>query len=309
MRRVFFYSFLSLVLFGQCKSDNTSTAGETAAVSLSSLESTLESDPSPANATKVVNEINKLIASTDATSEKNSLIAKGLKISKTHNLGSKAAGFLTMGMRNNMAGLDKKESILELAGIMATNRKIKTANVLNHAFVDLYPQDSRSATISENIAAVAGGDVHAYLLKIAESIFEDPDNYGINRKNSSEYVNACEAYALSYNDERAPEYLFKAAEIARSLRTFPKTLSLFDWIINSYPDYEKTATALFLKGFIIENELQNEDLARKTYQSFLTKYPDHDLADDVQFLVDNLGKTNEEILKLIEQNKQNQENQ
>jgi hypothetical protein len=34
------------------------------------------------------------------------------------------------------------------------------------------------------------------------------------------------------------------------------------------------------------------------------KYPSHDLADDVQFLLDNLGKSNEEILEMIENKKQ-----
>ncbi len=293
---------LSSILFLQCKTDNAPKTD-----TLADLEASLAAEPSPANANNVVKEINKLIANEESKTAKAALISKGLKVSKEHKLNSKTASFLTMAMRTKDVAVDKKESILELANLMTANRRDKTANILFQAFADLYPEDTRSAAFAEKVKAMTGGDVHAYLLKTAENIFENPDEYGINRKSSSEYVNACEAYALAYDDEKAPEYLYKAAEIARSLRTFPKTLSLYDWIIDSYPTYEKTPTALFLKGFVIENELKNEDLARETYERFLADYPKHDLADDVTFLLDNLGKSNEEILELIEKNKKQNE--
>jgi len=293
---------LSSILFLQCKPDNAPKTNV-----LADLEANLAAEPSPANANNVVKEINKLIANEDSETAKAALIQKGLKVSKEHKLSAKTASFLTMAMRTKDVAIDKKESILELAGLMTANRRDKTANILYQAFADLYPDDTRSPAFAEKVKPMTGGDVHNYLMKTAESIFENPDEYGINRKSSSEYVNACEAYALAYDDDKAPEYLYKAAEIARSLRTFPKTLSLYDWIIDSYPSYEKTPTALFLKGFVIENELKNEDLARETYKQFLTKYPSHDLADDVQFLLDNLGKSNEEILELIEKNKEKNE--
>ena len=41
----------------------------------------------------------------------------------------------------------------------------------------------------------------------------------------------------------------------------------------------------------------------RVYNTFLARYPDHQLRDDVQFLLDNVGKTDEEIMDMIEKNK------
>jgi TolA-binding protein len=40
------------------------------------------------------------------------------------------------------------------------------------------------------------------------------------------------------------------------------------------------------------------------YEAFLKKYPNDDFADDAQFLLKNLGKSPEEIIKGFEQNPQ-----
>ncbi len=286
--------FASLFLI-QCKTENSNA--------LTNLESTLASEPSQANASNVIKEINRLISENkDDRGGNKELMLKGLKIAKEHKINSRAASFNTMLLRGYGNELtNKKEMILDLAGLMIANNREKAADVLYKAYVDLYPEDEQAQAQKSKIEAKVGEDINAYMITLAESIFIDPDQFGMNRLNSSEYVNACEAYALSYADEKSPEYLYKAAEIARSLRTFPKTLSLYDWIIESYPNYEKASTTLFLKGFVIENELQNDELARECYQEFLDKYPNDELADDVLFLLENLGKSNEEILKIIEE--------
>ena len=98
-------------------------------------------------------------------------------------------------------------------------------------------------------------DIDGYILEIGEKIFENADETGVNKANSQYYVDACEAYALANpNSVASPEFLYKAAEIARTLRTFPKALSLYDSINNKYPQYERAPTVLFLKGFLLENQ-------------------------------------------------------
>ena len=129
----------------------------------------------------------------------------------------------------------------------------------------------------------------------------EADNTGINKDAAMQYVDACEAYALAYPDNKnTADNLFKAAEVAKSIRTFPKSLSLYDWIIEKYPNYEKAPTALFLKGFIIENNIKDDKKAGEIYRQFLSQYPKHDLADDVEFLIENIGKSDQEILEMIE---------
>ena len=82
-------------------------------------------------------------------------------------------------------------------------------------------------------------------------------------------------------------------------------MSIYDWILEKYPNYEKAPTSLFLKGFIIENNIKDDVMAKEIYNKFLSDYPKHDLADDVQFLIDNLGKSDQEILEMIESKKKN----
>ena len=56
---------------------------------------------------------------------------------------------------------------------------------------------------------------------------------------------------------------------------------------------------MFLKAYVLENNLNDIERARETYNAFLAKYPTHHLADDVNFLLENLGKSDDEILELI----------
>jgi TolA-binding protein len=77
-------------------------------------------------------------------------------------------------------------------------------------------------------------------------------------------------------------------------------MSLYDWIIQYYPKSDKTASVLFLKGFILDSELSRKEEAKKVYNNFLEKYPGDSLANDVKFLLDNLGKSDQEIIKGLE---------
>jgi TolA-binding protein len=54
-------------------------------------------------------------------------------------------------------------------------------------------------------------------------------------------------------------------------------------------------------GFVQENDLNQLDKAKATYESFLAKYPnDPDFTDDAQNALKLLGKSPEEIIKEFE---------
>ncbi len=225
----------------------------------------------------------------------------GYKVATEQNLTSRRGSFLVPLIKDDYDNPATADRIYALIEIMQKLRKESVAVVLTQGLQQTFPSYEKISQLNTSLPADVP-NVDAYITQLGGSIFDDPDNTGINRKNSLAYVDACEAYALVYPDnEAAPANLFKAAEVAKSLRTFPKSLGLYDWIIDKYPDYEKTPTSMFLKGFIIENNIGDEDKAREVYDAFISKYPDHELADDVQFLIDNLGKTDEEILEMIEQ--------
>ncbi|MCP3928702.1 MAG: tetratricopeptide repeat protein [Bacteroidetes bacterium] len=131
------------------------------------------------------------------------------------------------------------------------------------------------------------------------AIFNDSTNK-VDIQAAHEYIQACEDFANKYSKhEKSPVLLHKAGETARSIRSFDTALSLYKQITTHYPEHEKAAQALFLQAFTLDNDLQKLEEARKLYNLFLEKYPEDDFADDTKFLLENLGKSDEEILKNI----------
>ena len=101
-------------------------------------------------------------------------------------------------------------------------------------------------------------------------------------------------------DTSASQYLYKALNLAMGTNQGEKAMELADRTLNDYPKSEKIAETVFLKAFIYENLLSNLGLAQKTYNDFLSRFPDHELADDAQAALDNLGKSPEEMIREFE---------
>lgn len=111
-------------------------------------------------------------------------------------------------------------------------------------------------------------------------------------------VESYEAYATAYpQDTMSAQYLFKAGEMYRSLRQFDKAIATYERILKDYNSYSKAPHSLFLMGFTYENDLKDLEKAKLKYEEFLKLYPNHELADDVQFSLSNLGKSPDEIIK------------
>lgn len=115
---------------------------------------------------------------------------------------------------------------------------------------------------------------------------------------ANQFIHSAETYADNMKaDPEAPQLLHRAGETARSIRDFNKALSIYDKIYEQFPNFEKAPQALFLKAFTLDNDLKNTEAARELYQQFLEKHPDNEFADDTQFLLENLGKDDEEIIQ------------
>jgi len=124
----------------------------------------------------------------------------------------------------------------------------------------------------------------------------------IDHATADEVVNAYIDFANNYpDDERAPEYLFKAAEVSMGLMKPENAITYFQKVCLDYPAYEKAPVCLFLQGFVYETQLNNNVLAQKTFLEFIEQYPGHALTDDAKFSLDNLGKSDEEIIRGFEE--------
>lgn len=124
----------------------------------------------------------------------------------------------------------------------------------------------------------------------------------LNRELAEEQLKTYAAFTEKFpEDSRSEEFLYKAAELANSMGKTPVALDYYHSFCEKYPQSKKAPYALFLQAFIYENQLKNLERARELYTSFLTSYPDHELAKDARFSLDNLGKSEEELIKMFEE--------
>lgn len=131
--------------------------------------------------------------------------------------------------------------------------------------------------------------------------------------------------------EKTPNFCMQGAKLASGLGESFLALELYDILEQQHPDFADMPNVLFFtaveyddraephwrkqiaarKPFIgFAAQFREADaktfltLAEKYYKLFLTKFPTHPLAKDVKISLENLGKTDNEVVKgLIEKNK------
>lgn len=142
------------------------------------------------------------------------------------------------------------------------------------------------------------------LEELEQSVFDDASGR-IDYRVANDFINAATLHAMLLpEDPEAPAWLFRAAETARGIRAFSKSLELYQMVSDRFPESEAAAQALFLSAFTLDNDLNRFEEARTIYQAFLDRYPENEFSDDAQFLLDNLGKDEEDIIRAFEEKNQ-----
>jgi tetratricopeptide (TPR) repeat protein len=120
----------------------------------------------------------------------------------------------------------------------------------------------------------------------------------------SAYTDLAAGYAdllRTDNPAKAGTMLFSAASVAGQLGQHQQAIRLYTRLSEQMADHPQAPTALFLAGFIYENDLGDLNNAKMTYETFLKRYPTNpDYADDAQLALKNLGKSPEELIKEFE---------
>ncbi len=136
------------------------------------------------------------------------------------------------------------------------------------------------------------------IAKTEKALFSDSLASGIDKKSALALASDYQSFASRFpNDSLAPGYLFKASDILMNMNRPQQTIFIFNKIINKYPDFNKLPTCYFLRAFVYDDQLKDYKAAKKYYNEFLSKYPDSDFADDAKMLLNNLGKSPEELIK------------
>lgn len=104
------------------------------------------------------------------------------------------------------------------------------------------------------------------------------------------------AFADKYpSDSLSPQYLMKAADMQSNVLHTERAVALFDRVINEYPDFDEVPMCYFLKGNALELNSQIDE-AKAAYEEFISKYPDHYMADQTRIMLPRLGMSPEEML-------------
>ncbi len=123
----------------------------------------------------------------------------------------------------------------------------------------------------------------------------------IDAKGVDALIAAYESFANDFpGDSLAPDYLFKAGDVAMNTNRSNKAIELYDRIITKFSSYDKAPEALFLKGYVYENNLGRLDKAQAIYEEFIEKYPDNEFADDAEVSLKYLGKSPEELIEIFQ---------
>jgi len=134
------------------------------------------------------------------------------------------------------------------------------------------------------------------------------ENGMIDRNRVDELIETYVGFADEFpQDSLAPDYLFKAGDIAMNTNRSRQAIRSYDRIITDYPNYRKTPEALFLKGYVYENNLGRLDKAKEIYERFLELYPDNEFADDAEVSLRFLGKSPEELIEIFQQEEADKE--
>ena len=138
--------------------------------------------------------------------------------------------------------------------------------------------------------------------KVESELYGDGKNFRFDEALARDAIAKYKNYAEQNPESKeAPEMLLKAADLHRALREYNEAMDIFKKIETTYPDFDKLPHIIFLQGFVYENEMQQLPQAKARYEYFIERYPDHPLAKDVRFSIQNLGKTPEEIIRGFEQ--------
>lgn len=124
----------------------------------------------------------------------------------------------------------------------------------------------------------------------------------IDTNSANEAILAFTDYAYyCQGDSLSPMFLIKTAQVARAINNLPQAKRVLDECIATYPNFKNLPAAIFLLAQLYDedNYMNNETEARRLYQKIIDEYPHSDWAMSAKGAIEYLGKSDEEISKII----------
>jgi TolA-binding protein len=126
----------------------------------------------------------------------------------------------------------------------------------------------------------------------------------LNNEKANSVLQDYLTYSEKYKeDTTSASYLFKAGDLANGLKRPMEAIEIFEKMRVTYPDYRRSAAALFMQGFIFETAIQDKEKAKEKYRLFINNYPEHALTPSAEASLNQLNAnlSDEELIKQFEQ--------
>lgn len=94
----------------------------------------------------------------------------------------------------------------------------------------------------------------------------------------------------------APNAMYVLGQAYQARRDFPQAIDEYRLFTARFPKAPQAPEALFMVGYIFNNELHQYDSAKAAYERYIDRYPDGQLVNDARFEMANMGKTPDEII-------------
>lgn len=136
-----------------------------------------------------------------------------------------------------------------------------------------------------------------------EAVVFEESEAPADRQAGMELVRAyAKFYQSNKSDSTSVDMLFKAGEVSMGIGQGNLAVKYFSTIFKDHKDFPKAPESLFLTGFCEENLNNDTASARFYYEKFLNTYPNHKLAKDAKFSIQNLTMSDEDLIKMFEEN-------
>ncbi|MFT5168014.1 MAG: tetratricopeptide (TPR) repeat protein [Saprospiraceae bacterium] len=162
---------------------------------------------------------------------------------------------------------------------------------------------------SEQAASMANEKVDKEVLKSEldqlEEVLKSNTSTTINNAKANLLIEKSIQYINAFpKDELSGGYLFRAGEVSVGIKEYKKAIDYWERMKKEYSTHKRASIALFLQGFTCDNQMRDIEGAKKYYNEFLIKYPDHEYADQVKELLKNIDISPEELVKSFQKKRE-----
>ncbi len=160
--------------------------------------------------------------------------------------------------------------------------------------------ENKDSLAQANADEAAPGDCAGYYraAKKADSVLLVATS--INMPDAEKAIQAFNSYSSFCKDKaEAAVYLLKGGQVARSVGKYTVAQAMLKQCANDFPDFKDRGAALFLLAQLYDEAsmLNNEAEAKKLYEQIIKEYPKTDYANDAKAALNNLGKTDEQLIQ------------